>query len=225
VDALTPEGSSFSGKTALGIACATLSGAMAELLLDSGADPNYRDAGGRSAIRYCVSRSADSQSNPEIECPKIVRAMLSHGLDVNGFVDDDSNTMLNRACKAEHEGYASKTIMIRLFLDAGADVNISNRFGETPLMHASGKDFDKLGDIQLLLLEKGADTTMKDSNGNTALHYAAGNSSAAGAKTLAENLLDYGADAKAVNNRSKTALDIAVERGNEALSKFLLKAM
>jgi ankyrin repeat protein len=151
--------------------------------------------------------------------------MLKHGFDLNRFVDDDSNTMLNRACKAEHEGYATKTIIIRSFLDAGADVNISNRFGETPLMHASGKDFSSLGDIQLLLLEKGADTVARDRNGDTALHYAAGNSSAAGAKTLTENLLDYGADAKAVNNRSKTALDIAVERGKEALAKLLLKAM
>jgi ankyrin repeat protein len=151
--------------------------------------------------------------------------MLSHGIDVNGFVDDESNTMLNRACKAEHEGYATKTIIIRSFLDAGADVNISNRFGETPLMHTSGKDFDTLGDIQLLLLEKGADTAMKDRDGNTALHYAAENGSVAGAKTLAENLLDYGADAKAINNSGKTALDIAVENKNEALSKILLKAM
>jgi ankyrin repeat protein len=47
----------------------------------------------------------------------------------------------------------------------------------------------------------------------------------AGAKTLTENLLDYGADAKAVNNRGKTAMDIAVERNNEALAKLLLKAM
>jgi ankyrin repeat protein len=151
--------------------------------------------------------------------------MLKHGLELNGFVDDESNTVLNRACKAEHEGYVTKTIVIRSFLDAGADVNISNRLGETPLMHASGKDFDKLGDIQLLLLEKGADTAKKDGDGNTALHYAARNSSAAGAKILTENLLDYGADAKAVNNRSKTALDIAMERNNEALAKLLLKAM
>jgi ankyrin repeat protein len=128
------------------------------------------------------------------------------------------------ACKTEY-GHAAQTIMIRSFLDAGADVNISNRSGETPLMHASGKDFTNLGDIQLLLLEKSADTAAKDRDGNTALHYAAGNDSIAGARTLAENLLDYGADAKAVNNEGKTALDIAVERNNEALAKILLKAM
>jgi ankyrin repeat protein len=226
-DDLSPEDGSFPGMTALGIACATLSGDVAAFLLDHGANPNYRDAGGRTAIWYCVSRSADknNQSDPEIECPHIVRVMLSHGFDLNGFVDDNSDTMLNRACKAEHEGYATKTIMIRSFLDAGADVNISNRFGETPLMHASKKDFSNLGDIQLLLLEKGADTAMKDRDGNTALHYAAGNGSMAGAKTLAENLLDYGTDAKAVNNRGKTALDIALENNNEALAKLLLKAM
>jgi ankyrin repeat protein len=112
--------------------------------------------------------------------------------------------------------------MIRSFLDAGADANISNRFGETPLMHASGKDFTNLGDIQLLLLEKGANTAARDNAGNTALHYAAGNNSVAGARTLAENLLDYGVDSKAVNNEGKTALDIAVERNNEALVKLLL---
>jgi ankyrin repeat protein len=225
-DALSPEDSSFPGLTALGIACATLSGDTAELLLGYGADPHCRDAAGRAAICYCVSHSADknNQSNPDIECPHIVQAMLSHGFNLNGFVDDDSDTLLNWSCKSAY-GYATKTIMIRAFLDAGADVNISNRFGETPLMHVSGKDFSNLGDIQLLLLEKGADTAVRDRDGNTALHYAAGNSSAAGAKTLVENLLDYGADAKTANNRGKTALDIAVERDNEAVVKLLLKAM
>jgi ankyrin repeat protein len=227
VDALAPEDSSFPGMTALGIACATLGGDTVELLLGYGADPHQRDAFGRAAIFYCVSRSADKsgRGNPEIECRGIVQTLLSHGFDLNSFVNDNSDTMLNWACEAEHRGYATKTIMIRSLLDAGADVNISNRFGETPLMHASGKDFSNMGDIQLLLLEKGADTTAKDRDGNTALHYAAGNSSMAGAKTLAENLLDYGAAAKTANNRGKTALDIAMEKNNEALAKLLLKAM
>jgi ankyrin repeat protein len=165
-----------------------------------------------------------SRGNPEIECLQIVRVMLRGGFDLNGFVNDDSDTVLTLACKTEY-GLGTNTIMIRAFLDAGSDVNISNRAGVTPLMYASGKDFTNLGDIQLLLLEKGADIAARDKAGNTALHYAAGNNSMAGARTLAENLLDYGADAKAANNEGKTALDIAVERNNEALAKLLLRAL
>ena len=74
-----------------------------------------------------------------------------------------------------------------------------------------------------LLLEAGADINAKDQWGNTLLHYIAG-SSTRGTKEAAALVTDFGTpDVNAVNNEGKTALDIAVEKNDEALVKFLLK--
>lgn len=63
----------------------------------------------------------------------------------------------------------------------------------------------------------------KDKWGNTLLHYIAG-SSQRGAKEAVDLVMDFGKpDVNAVNNEGKTALDIATEKNDESLVKFLLK--
>ena len=78
-------------------------------------------------------------------------------------------------------------------------------------------------DILEVLLEAGADINAKDKWGNTLLHYIAG-SSQRGAKEAVGLVMDFGKpDVNAVNNEGKTALDIATEKNDESLVKFLLK--
>ena len=58
---------------------------------------------------------------------------------------------------------------------------------------------------------------------NTLLHYIAAGSTR-GLKEAAALVMDFGSpDVNAVNNEGKTALDIATEKNNETLVKFLLK--
>jgi ankyrin repeat protein len=222
VDAVS--GKLYEGMTALGLACAMLDSRAAEILLEAGADPNYRDARGCAAAAHAFSSfpglSRRSQSKEDFQ--KFARTMLDRGFEINGFVNDDSDTILNLACKNCGVFYDNTPFVIQEFLDAGSDINISNRFGETPLMHACKGDA-YMEAVELLLLEKGADTAAKDRDGNTVLHYASMNNSKTGARSLAENLLDYGADAKAVNNKGQSALELAAERDNEPLVKLLLK--
>ena len=72
-------------------------------------------------------------------------------------------------------------------------------------------------------VKAGADINAKDKWGNTLLHYIAG-SSQRGAKKAVGLVMDFGKpDVNAVNNEGKTALDIATEKNDESLVKFLLK--
>jgi len=115
--------------------------------------------------------------------------------------------------------------LIDRILKEAVDVNVTNRFGESPLMHACEKDFEIMENVQMRLLEIGANVNTVDERSNTALHYAARNPSKTGAKTLTDMLIDFGADITKANNEGKTALDIATEQNNEPLVKLLLDKM
>ena len=144
-------------------------------------------------------------------------------------VNDDSDTLLIFACKANRgpgsNRHSAKGDFIDEVMKNKADINLTNRFGETALMHACAKDFDMMENVQIQLLEQGALVSAADRNGDTALHYAARNDDKKGAYSLCDMLLEFGADAKAVNNAGKTALDIATETDNEPLAKLLISKM
>ena len=74
-----------------------------------------------------------------------------------------------------------------------------------------------------ILLEAGADINATDKWGNTLLHYIAA-SSTSGSKEAAALVMDFGTpDVNDVNNEGLTALDIAANKNDESLVKFLLK--
>ncbi|MDR3206336.1 MAG: hypothetical protein LBT41_04500, partial [Candidatus Methanoplasma sp.] len=55
----TADGISIGGKLPLAIACETLDGKAAKILLDAGADPNLRDSEGNTPLAYALSLSAE----------------------------------------------------------------------------------------------------------------------------------------------------------------------
>jgi ankyrin repeat protein len=68
---------------------------------------------------------------------------------------------------------------IKLFLDAGADVNQSTTNGDTPLHAAAARDG---GQIVRYLVSRGANLDAKDKSGRTALDVALGRPAAAGGR-------------------------------------------
>ena len=62
--------------------------------------------------------------------------------------------------------------VIKLFLDAGADINSKNRDGITALMSASANGYLE---VVKFLIEKGIDVNARDNGGMTALRFAVAN--------------------------------------------------
>ena len=227
---LNDEKYNHGGCTALGIACSFLRLDAALELLKCGADPSIRDNNGNVAVSYILSPDVLASLNlstfEEKRIERILDALVDSGMDLNMFVNENSDTLLNLACDssrgASYNGHSAKGTVIDHILKRTVDINITNRSGETPLMHACEKDFEIMENVQIQLLESGANVNAKTERSDTALHYAARNTSKAGARALAEMLIEFGANISEANNEGKTALDIATEQNNEPLVKLLL---
>ena len=102
----------------------------------------------------------------------------------------------------------------RGFLEAGADVNASTMWGQTPLHLASrgGRP-----EMVLLLIHAGGNVNAQDQWGQTPLHLAVAERHADTARLLIES----GADAQIKNNSQATALDLAVASGSQDIVKML----
>ena len=230
-------GKSFEKMTPLGIACALVDPKAVELLLAAGANALLKDDQGRAPIAYCLSWVVDNPSlwNAALDKSpqRLLKSLLSHGFDIDAPVDEESNTALILACKTEHgganpNGRADGSIrgaLQQALLENAANLNLANRHGETALMWACIRDSAEMENLQTQLLEGNADVAAKDRKGDTALHYAARNPSNSQAKNRVAMLLDFGADASAVNNNGHSVLDLATAANNEPLVKLLLAKM
>jgi len=104
-------------------------------------------------------------------------------------------------------------IFIKKCVDAGADINVQDSFGETPLYVACGHWY--FGQRYLrknmveLLIQCGAAPNRKTNDGMTALHNVAGNERVEEAKDIIKMLLPAGAHAKWKDDYGKTADDYA----------------
>lgn len=222
----------FKGLTPLAVACLTCDYDMAALLLELGADPNFKDGGGSPGIAYMFTNFIDINLGNvrkligERLPKKMVQLMVDKGFYINSSVSDVGETLLGLASRSEYGGGGRDSVKAMVVSEAircKADVNKPNIHGQTPLMVACTGSQDNNEDILISLLEAGADASMRDAGGNTALHYAAACGSQRSAQVFTELLFDMGEpDTAAVNNDGKTALDYAVAGNNEPLAKLLL---
>ena len=142
-----------------------------EVLLESGADPNERQADGATALHWAVYRQ-----NLEI-----TSLLLAAGADVNAV-----NRLGAAPLFVAAEG--GNPDLIELLLEAGADPEIALPIGETPIMTAS-----RVGAAAGVerLIAAGADVNaVESSRGQTALMWAA----AQGHMAVARQLIAAGAE-------------------------------
>jgi uncharacterized protein len=136
-----------------------------------------------------------------------VTALLAKGVSPN-TVDSRGNPMLILAIKDK-----STKVTELLINDKRTDVDLSNKYGETPLMMAS-IDGD-LPVVKTLVLQKKA---MVNHIGWTPLHYAC----TKGNLEVAQFLIANGAIVDGLSPGNTTSLMMAVQSGNEQLVKLLL---
>ena len=132
--------------------------AVAQLLVDAGADINCRntspDAYGRVDRTPLMEAICSSTSMSQL--------LVDAGADVNA-ADRTGQTLLMMAAEGD------RTDIPQQLLDAGASINAQDREGKTALIIAAD-----LGNsaVVKLLIEAGADVNQRDRTGNTALAYA-----------------------------------------------------
>jgi hypothetical protein len=130
------------------------------------------------------------------------QALLARGLPLNiTTIDGSGATALLIAAAGGH------TDVMKLLIDAGADVSWQDKHGDSPLMAAV-----RIGalDAVKLLLTRGARLDQQDSGGRTALMWAA----RTGRVDVARVLLDASARIDTVDNANQTALTIGIAKGH-----------
>ena len=102
-----------------------------------------------------------------------------------------------------------------LLIEKGADINIKNMWGKTPLHQAIVLNKKK---IAIKLIVKGTDLNILDEDGKTPLHHATENN----IKTISKMLISKGADLNIKDKMGKTPLHHATENKSEYISKLLI---
>lgn len=174
------------GENALLIACYETNRMLAKLLVEKGADVFTSNNSGHSPIWYACSNNQK----------EIVSLFLDHGVDVNFSkpVAEDTSSMndyldwivsaTNIAVDSSFTlnssySYGGESLlhiatkkgnlsMVKLLIDAGANINIQDESGNTPLHYsaASGKK-----DVVKYLLENKADATIVNVKEQKAIDY------------------------------------------------------
>lgn len=124
-------------------------------LLATGADPNLLNSGGRSALSYAAGFG-------RADC---VRVLLEFRAHINHRNPHHGGTALLNATKSD---LPNKIEILSTLIASGADVNIPDNHGITPLISAA---FRQDNDAVKLLVESGANVNARSKIGARALSY------------------------------------------------------
>jgi len=127
---------------------------LVQFLLDLGADPNIRDAKGRTAL-------LSSRYNRDFR--KIYNVLTAAGTNKYAVDNDGRNLLHSWALDGE-----DSEAMVKFLLEEGFDVNKQDKLGATALVYAAlAYNFDTMR----LLLKQGAKTSLRMKDGLTIREY------------------------------------------------------
>lgn len=145
----------------------------------------------------------------------LVRLLLDEGLDANGKIYDDENSLLPLDLAIDTDAVE----IARLLLKKGSGIDTPYKDKSTPLMRAVRK-----GSVQMvkLLIDTGTDVNARDNQYETALNLACKLDEIAG--SVVRILIAAGVDVNAVNSYHDTPLADACERSNLEVARLLIEA-
>jgi uncharacterized protein len=167
--------------------------------LGAGASPNTSDSRGASALMYAVLYSD----------PTIVSLLLLRGAQQNHSDADGASPLL---------WAVNDVLKTRMLLQAGANVNVTSKFGMTPILVASA--WPNNAAVVRLLLAHGADPKAAGGGGETTLTRA----TYLGDVQTVELLLTVGVDPNVKGFAGRTPLMNAVQRGDRRMVAALLRS-
>lgn len=232
------------GKTAIIFAASRGSEKLFRVLLDRGADINIEDRNRRTALTYAIDEGyaiivkllleklydLGDERWHSTDGPRaihwaanfgnraVVRRLLEYGINVDEL-NNINETALFWAAGPAWRGHEAMT---ELLVDMGADVNIRNEVGMSPLHRAAQYAQES---VVGFLLDRGADVLARDNDGNSALHWAvrtaARNADHQVTRTI-KLLLKRRADASALNNVGKSPFQWAITHRGYGVSQAVV---
>jgi len=147
---------------------------------------------------------------------EIATLLLAAGADVNAAGKLRGGRPLHYAADGSPERDAKRQVaMIRLLLEAGAEIHAQDKNGATPLHRAVRT---RCAEAVKYLLDAGADATIRNKPGSTAFHLAVQNTGRGGSgserakaaqREIIKMLLERGMSPRLKDTKGKTVLDWA----------------
>lgn len=146
---------------------------------------------------------------------EIVKRLIGADVDMN-HQDESGNTALHRICQSIRH-LEMRLEILDTILAGGADLNIKNKKGHTPLIEAVQR-----GELELAkrLIEYGARLDEKSEEGLTAMHYAAGD----GHIDMVNLLIDHNAYVDIFSKAGMTPLHLAIKHHRHETFDALMSA-
>ncbi|KAK8071399.1 hypothetical protein PG997_011602 [Apiospora hydei] len=162
-------------------------------------------------LRHHLSLVSEAANN---RWPEMVSRLIAAGFD-----KDEKGE--NRQAAWHHAAHHGDMETAEVLIKSGADPNIKDRLGETPLMVTAS-----WADIQMLerLLDCGADVNMQTFKGTTALHRLATRTKDNKAAEMIRFICEHGADTEKLDEGGSTPLLSAAGLDNIAAVEALLSA-
>ena len=207
------------GETLVWLAAAAGHHSILNLLLTKGADIEKRvqsndcNEHSEKSCLFTRTRVIESTavqiavSHSHWEC---ARLLICYGGDLNAWVHTLSGVPQRLLHFVANES-VDPSLRLRAFTDIGADLNLGNKEGQTPLhtLHKLRSYGDKGITVARALVENGAKVDYQDDKGRTPLHVAAGEWTWLFIDGILEFLLENGADPNAQDKRGATPLHYA----------------